>query len=653
MSTNEAQAAEPTPMATGSNDSSALRHAVALIFVFVLAVAVYAPALEGPFLWDDEALIEREEVATLKPLSFYFSRPFWLATDTQGSPQFYRPLTVLTLALDHTLHGENSAGFHLTNLLLHGLSAALVLALGRRLGATPAAALVGALLFAWFPRLSEAAAWISGRTDLLATAFSLAALRVTLGAGPRRTWISSALLLAGLLSKEVAFAAALAVAWYEWQASRAAPPQARLQRLLPLLMTGGVYAILRFRVLGDAPSEMELRPGQLLTAPSEALGRYAAMLLDGWHPRLNIGSRAFPAWPYVALGVAVGTAIAFALFRWRPEPRRSLLLLTGGCALAVVLHLLPYPTPVAAADRFLYLPIAAFAPVLASLLDGPRGRLARGIAAALALSYLPFTWQRAALWGDDIVFWSVAVREQDHRYNALSHTGLGSILVRHGMYEEALSVYQRTQPGDRGTFLLAVEQHATVLAMNGDTDGALQVLEQGAAVHPSPRLSKTLALSYAGVGKIEMARSAAKRFASQVQDRLEVAELWQTLATLERRHEALAAPGLGTARGGQPVSLHQRIAAARSLADAQRFRVAMNEFMTSIDDPAMTARELRAILLFSLSYGTPRQVNRVYERLLALDPTTPTEFSLVVAERNLRIERLRKVCRELRIPVVN
>jgi len=626
-----------------------LRVSVLALLAFVLGVAVYAPAFEGPFVWDDEALLMRAEVRELQPLPFYFSRPFWLASDTSGAATYYRPIAILSLALDHAVHGENPAGFHLTNLLLHGLSSVLVFLLGRRVGASLAAALVGALLFAWFPRLSEAVGWISGRTDLLATCFSLSALLVALGASRGRTWTCGVLILLGLLSKEVALGAALAVAAYEWRSGQGKSLRQRLLRLLPLSSVGVVYASLRLSVLGPALHEADMTPSQRLAGSLEALGRYAAMIVDGWQPRLNIGHLGSLAWPYAVLGGAAVLGTLLALFRLRPEAKEGLLLGTGLTSLALVLHLLPYQSTVSAADRFLYLPLAACAPVLAYALSRARRPVALGLAAALALSYAPFTWQRAQVWGDDILFWGTAVQEQDPRHNALSHAGLASILANGGLFSEAMIVYERIQPGDRGAYLEAVQRQARLLATNGETDRILEVLTRAERVLPSPRLYEALALAYAGAGKPDQARQAALEFERRITDKQLVDALWAQVAMADSASRAASAGAAGAVSPTGPESFAERIAWARHLAKIGRFRVAMSEFMLLLDEPSMTSQELRAILVFSLGYGTPEQVNRVHEHLLALDPATPGEFSLLVAERNQRVLRLRNLCRELGI----
>ncbi|MEQ8764417.1 MAG: hypothetical protein RL885_10855 [Planctomycetota bacterium] len=114
------------------------------------------------------------------------------------SPRFYRPVSSLSLALDAALFGPRPFGFHLTNLLLHGVNAALVFVLGWTLWRRRATALVGALAFAWFSTHPDAVIWSVGRVDGWATCFVLLAVLGHLGArrrGGLGYWLLSAISL--------------------------------------------------------------------------------------------------------------------------------------------------------------------------------------------------------------------------------------------------------------------------------------------------------------------------------------------------------------------------------------------------------------------------------------------------------------------------
>jgi len=618
------------------------------VLAFVLTLAAYVPALDGPFVWDDQTLLTRREIAQLEPLGVYLSRPFWLSADGAGGAAYYRPLSVLSLALDQALHGGNATGFHITNLCLHALTALLVLGLARRLGASPAAALLGALAFGWFPRLTEAAAWISGRTDVLAACFSLAALMVTLGPAPWRRWAAAGLLLLGLLSKEVALAAVLGVLGYEVLQKERPEPAQRALRALPALIAASLYLILRLRVLGHNFDPGDVGPKGRLLAALESVGRYGFMLVDGWQPRLNIGTLGDPEPAFVGLGIALLLALIPLGLRFRPRPAEALLLATSGIAIALVLHVLPIFGTVVVADRFLYLPLATLAPVLASRaaehakgLQGSRSVFVPAllVPTLLVLSYLPATWQRAGVWGDAITFWGTAVREQKPPHNGLSQAGLGALLAEHGMWQEALTAYARVHPAD-AHFLTARHNQAQLVAMNGETERALAVVQEAASLRPMATFFSTIAMLQAVSGHEEEAREAVRKFRELEGDDERVKELSEFVATARTAR---------TGRLAADASLEQRIEHAHALAKRQLFRVAMTELTELAADPRMTTDNLRGILVFSLSYGAPAEVDAIYRRLLELDPATPEEFSLLVSERAQRVQRLRSLCKELGI----
>ncbi len=89
----------------------------------------------------------------------------------------WNPLTWLSHMLAVDWFGNNPAGHHLFNLLLHTVDVVLLfLVLLRLTGAHWRSAVVAAL-FAWHPLHVESVAWISQRKDVLSTLFLLLAIR--------------------------------------------------------------------------------------------------------------------------------------------------------------------------------------------------------------------------------------------------------------------------------------------------------------------------------------------------------------------------------------------------------------------------------------------------------------------------------------------
>ena len=72
-----------------------------------------------------------------------------------GGADFYRPMVILSLAFDDALWGDNSVGYHVTNLVLHAASIGMVALFAWLLLRSRAAAIGAAFLFAVHPVHAE------------------------------------------------------------------------------------------------------------------------------------------------------------------------------------------------------------------------------------------------------------------------------------------------------------------------------------------------------------------------------------------------------------------------------------------------------------------------------------------------------------------
>jgi tetratricopeptide (TPR) repeat protein len=367
---------------------------------------------------------------------------------------YYRPLVVLSFVADWRLGRGAPRAFHVTNLALHLGVCALVFALARRFGAGALAAALACALFGSFPRAGEAVVWISGRTDVLAALGALAALLLHSGAPARRAAAALALLV-GLLAKEVAFAGALALVALEWRArTPGEPPRACALRLLPAALACAAYAALR---AGASLPAADFDPFSPLERPLfalEALGSYVAMLADPLRPALVIGKLGAIDWSRVALGAVAGVAgVALALRAWRrpPAPALAATLTLGVTALAPVLHLIPLPLSVVAADRFLYLPAAALAIGIASggqRLASRERRAALVLCGVALVAFGAATHLRTREWQDELRLWQSEV-ERAPTTSADAHAELATVLAWRGRSEEAVRLYEEALRRER------------------------------------------------------------------------------------------------------------------------------------------------------------------------------------------------------------
>jgi len=477
-----------------------VRPGVLLAAAIAAVVTAYSPAVRVSYLWDDWPLIVDQGAVHQIRVGENFRKPFWgpSPTGVRGAP-YYRPLVTTSYSVDWALGGGAPWIFHLVNLAAHAGVVALVFALARRGGARPAAAALGAALFGLFPRLTESVAWISGRTDVIASLFTLGALWAwdSTPGGSRRRWAAGGLLLAGLLSKEVAVAGAVALVAGEWARTRwgESTPRRAVRNLLPVVVAAAAYGVLRALALSSAPPLSRVNDPTLLDRAAlslEALGRYLSMLADPFHPLLQIGWFATRSWPHVVGGglVLVAASLGVTVVVRRP-PRPGILegLALLGAGLLPVIHLIPISVVAVAADRFLYLPLAGVAVALAIASDRLSPRVARGAAAMallLATSFGLFTYRRTLLFTDEIALWEDAVAEVAS-VNPIPVAELGGALSRAGRSMEALHWYRKAldkaPPAERPAALSNV---ATALSDVGRSGEALPLMEE--VVRLGPRI---------------------------------------------------------------------------------------------------------------------------------------------------------------------
>jgi Flp pilus assembly protein TadD len=153
------------------------RPLAAYILASILWTAVlYAHAVTAGFASYDDApqIAQNPSLSSLAASLKYFQSPVSFATDFRGSGGYsYRPLFWLSLAIDEKLWGLNPAAFHLTNVLLHWLSALFLFLLLGRLNISSLSSALTSLLWIALPINSEAVAWISGRPYCLVACFLL------------------------------------------------------------------------------------------------------------------------------------------------------------------------------------------------------------------------------------------------------------------------------------------------------------------------------------------------------------------------------------------------------------------------------------------------------------------------------------------------
>ena len=365
-------------------DRLASARGVALLAVLfaLLALALYAPALQGPFVSDDLHYVATNPyVREASPANLVAIVDPWSAATVMIVN--YAPVQMLGHALEWQLFGDRTAGYHVVNVLLHALGAALLVRVFARAGLAPAAAVLGGLLFLVHPANVEAVAWVSQLKSPASFALSMAALL----AHPRRPALATVFFALALLAKPTAAFALPVAALLDWSRDgRVRFAWLGLWAALFALYSGVEFWTHQRSGAAepiDAGVAVRLRTGVAIAA------RYL------WMAATSLGVSAFhepapsPGWGdplWLAGAVAIGALAWRSVIALRRRSAEAAFWAWAAASFLPVSQLFPFLYPMA--DRYLYF-------ILPGLIGGALFAL-RGAARRIAASHPAATRVRLA-----------------------------------------------------------------------------------------------------------------------------------------------------------------------------------------------------------------------------------------------------------------
>jgi protein O-mannosyl-transferase len=141
-----------------------------IVLALILSLIAYIPAFDAQFVnWDDQDYVMNNElIRSFTDFSKFFT------TTVQGN---YHPLTMLSLALNYAISGNNPVSYHALNILLHLVNVFLVFIFIKKLsGNNTFLAFATSILFGVHPMHVESVAWVSERKDVLYSLFFILGL---------------------------------------------------------------------------------------------------------------------------------------------------------------------------------------------------------------------------------------------------------------------------------------------------------------------------------------------------------------------------------------------------------------------------------------------------------------------------------------------
>jgi protein O-mannosyl-transferase len=350
-----------------------LREKFLLWFAAVLA---FGACIFAAFEFDDFALFSKSPVMLPER---------WIDCFRQT-----RPLTELSFWLNDALFGRSPFSWHVIGLLLHLAIVALVFDVLRKL-IGDRAGLIASLIFAVHPMMTEPVAYVFARATLLATLFSLLAMRDWIAG---RFWLATMWFGVAMLAKEECAALPLVLVLLpvlrNWRAFSA---------MLAVAAAAGIRTVLAAAAIqgSGAGAQAGVSPLAYFESQGLVIWRYLRLVVIPWGFSIDPAIVRPPLWIGIAAWAALAVVCLLPL-RGRFWFWMGLLLLAPSSSI--------FPAADLAADRRMYLPMIAFAALAGGLLE----KVNRRVIGALAFGLIAISIRYSILWMHPQSLWSEAKR---------------------------------------------------------------------------------------------------------------------------------------------------------------------------------------------------------------------------------------------------
>lgn len=489
-----------------------------VVLLIAATFAAYLPAIQGGFIWDDDAHVTRPDLRGTDGL--------WRIWFEVGATQQYYPLMHSAFWLQHRLWGDRTPGYHAVNISLHALNAVLVMMILRRLlsdrGARWAdpAAMLAAAVFALHPVHVESVAWITELKNTLSGTFYLSAMLVYLSFDEsRRTShyaLASALFIMGLLTKTVTAtlpAAILVILWWKrgtlsWK--RDAWP------LLPWFVLGAASGIftawVEHQIIGAKGQAFDLSIIERFLLAGRVTWFYLFKLL--WpaelifiYPRWTIDAASWEQWLYpLSMALLLGLLLVLAIRRRVRAPLAAMLFF-GGSLFPVLGFFNVYPFLFSfVADHFQYLPSLGIITLASCAIAAAASRVPSAAARWLIVAAIPLvlgvlSCRQARMYADVVTLYETTIARNPACWMAHNNLGVqrrsrGEVDLAIAHYREALRL-RPEYPEAHNNLGLAL--HAT-----GRSADALASFDEALRLRPAnPEVLGNRATSLAALGRFD------------------------------------------------------------------------------------------------------------------------------------------------------
>ena len=481
----------------------------AIGLIMLAGLIAYINVLRGEFLLDDEYIIQRNLfIRQPNQLLKIFSSSILHGSDRPSS--FYRPLQIISYAMDYAFWKFNVVGYHLTNIILHIAAALAMFWFLNIILRSAFISFAASLIFVVHPAHTEAVSYISGRADPLATVFIFLTLIFYLKILKKYSHGFFVLMLASyvlaLLSRESVLILPLLIIVYHFTF-------VRKLRLLPFVATvvlAGLYACLRLTLLRSLldPAASTSLLSQRLPGFFKALVTYLRILVWPFGLHMEYGTKVFLfSHPQAIIGALIFLfLVSWAIVQRKRQQIFSFSVLWFFAALLPFSNL--YPLNAYMAEHWLYLPSLGFFLLLGAGLNAlyekeATKKISFVLTAALAVFFLILTNRQNAYWSDPVSFYKQTLQFAPD--SSASYCNLGRIYEKSGRRQEAIEAFKKAIEAEPSRSN-AYSNLAVIYSEMGRKQEAVELFKKAATLAPrDAMLWNNLGAAYSEVGNLDEA----------------------------------------------------------------------------------------------------------------------------------------------------
>jgi tetratricopeptide (TPR) repeat protein len=451
-----------------------------LPLILLLTLIIFIPAFNNGFTnWDDPTyildnpLIRQFNFDTIRSI---FSEPYF------GN---YQPLHILSYAFEYQLYQLNPVGYHVTSVIMHLITTALVYRFIFLLCGNSNITIISTLLFGIHPMHVESIAWAAERKDMLYASFFLGALimyLLYLKSDQKLKYLIFAFLLFSLsiLSKAMASSLPPVLILIDFYYKRKFNSKLVMEKIpfFALAIVFGLISAITASTTGQVSLHVFNLFERIIIANFNLLTYCFKLLIpfnfSAFYPYPQRVEGMLPFYFYIAPFIVI--ALAILIFK-SVKKTRVIIFGAGFFVACIILVLQLFPVgPTIISERYTYLPSIGFFFVCGYFIDQiirqkPGMKTAIYFVLSIYCLYLSVaTYKRNDVWKDSISLWTNVLNQFPHVGTALNN--IGNVYGKErGDLDKALEYFNKSIQYDPG-YENAYANRGIVFCMKGNlTDG--------------------------------------------------------------------------------------------------------------------------------------------------------------------------------------